>query len=114
MTVPSRRYHVALVDPLPAGFEPQNPRFATTASSKDGDDSDPWWWSRWYEYQALRDDHAEAFRTSLPAGEYQYSYVAAATTPGSFVAQPAKAEEMYAPETFGRSESAKVVIRDAN
>jgi len=30
MAVPSRRYHVALVDYLPAGFESLNPELATT------------------------------------------------------------------------------------
>jgi len=30
MVAPSRRYHVALVDPLPAGFEPLNPDLAIT------------------------------------------------------------------------------------
>jgi uncharacterized protein YfaS (alpha-2-macroglobulin family) len=34
-----------------------------------------------------------------------------ATTLGEFVAAPAKAEEMYHPEVFGRSGSDRVVIR---
>ena len=33
-----------------------------------------------------------------------------ATTPGAFVAPPAKAEEMYAPETFGRTGTDWVVV----
>jgi uncharacterized protein YfaS (alpha-2-macroglobulin family) len=41
---------------------------------------------------------------------HSYSYVARATTPGTFVVPPAKAEEMYQPETFGRSSSAKVIV----
>jgi uncharacterized protein YfaS (alpha-2-macroglobulin family) len=36
--------------------------------------------------------------------------VARATTPGEFVVPPAKAEEMYSPEVFGRSGSDRVVI----
>ena len=36
-------------------------------------------------------------------GVYNYSYVTRATTPGQFVVPPAKAEEMYHPETFGRT-----------
>ena len=43
-------------------------------------------------------------------GNYVYSYLARATTPGSFVVPPAKAEEMYAPETFGRSASDRLVV----
>jgi uncharacterized protein YfaS (alpha-2-macroglobulin family) len=39
-----------------------------------------------------------------------FSYTARATTPGRFVAAPTKAEEMYSPETFGRSTGMVVVI----
>jgi len=35
---------------------------------------------------------------------------ARATTPGTFIAPPAKAEEMYSPEVFGRSASDWVVV----
>ncbi len=69
-----------------------------------------WWWGTWYEHQQLRDDRTEAFTTFLPAGVYTYSYVARATTPGTFVVPPTRAEEMYAPETFGRAASDKVII----
>lgn len=72
----------------------------------------PWWYwqSTWYEHQNLRDERVEAFTSLLWEGVYNYSYVARATTPGTFVVPPTKAEEMYAPETFGRSASAKVVV----
>jgi alpha-2-macroglobulin len=33
-----------------------------------------------------------------------------ATTPGQYVAPPAKAEEMYAPETFGRSATDRMIV----
>ena len=46
----------------------------------------------------------------LYGGTYDYTYVARATTPGEFVVPPAKAEEIYAPEVFGRSASDKVDI----
>src|SRR5690606_5077886 len=92
------RYNVALVDPLPAGLEPINPALAISAPAPI--DEDPlarpygWWWrSTWYEHQNLRDSRAEAFTTVLWDGVYEYTYVARATTPGTFVAPPAKAEE---------------------
>ena len=115
MVATSRRYHVALVDPLPAGLEAQNSVLATTGPVP----SDPkeqkdayWWWTRaWYEHENLRDERVEAFTTLLWEGVHTYSYVARATTPGQFVVPPAKAEEMYAPETFGRSASDRVVIK---
>jgi hypothetical protein len=41
---------------------------------------------------------------------YKYSYVARATTPGQFIVPPAKAEEMYHPETFGRGKTDRVRV----
>jgi hypothetical protein len=116
MVAQDRRYHVALVDPLPAGLEAVNPALATSARN-DADTNQPspmkrswWWWGPWYEHQNLRDERVEAFTTLLWEGVHSYSYIARATTPGRFIAPPAKAEEMYAPETFGRSGTDRVVV----
>lgn len=111
----SRRTHVALVDPLPAGFEAVDPELAVSASVPGAEppaDASPWsWWRRnWFEHQALRDERAEVFTSWLPGGVRTWSYVARATTPGRFVVGPAKAEEMYTPETFGRSATDVVVV----
>ncbi len=115
MVADSRRYHVALVDPLPAGLEIVNPDLAV--SSNAGVDENPaemsygwWWWRTWYEHENLRDERAEAFTSLLWDGVYTYTYIARATTPGTFIAPPAKAEEMYSPEVFGRSGSDWVVV----
>jgi alpha-2-macroglobulin len=115
MAAPARRYHVALVDALPAGFEPLNPSLAVTGdAAPDPKEAERqrWWWRswRWFEHQNLRDERAEVFASLLWEGVYNYSYVARATTPGVFVAPPAKAEEMYQPETFGRSASDRVIV----
>jgi hypothetical protein len=128
MVATSRRYHVALVDPLPAGLEASNPTLRVTGASPEGSDdtvtvmgapgmagprmSGAWWWWRrpWFEHQNLRDERVEAFASLLFEGVYTYSYVARATTPGIFVVPPPKAEEMYHPETFGRGASDRVVI----
>jgi uncharacterized protein YfaS (alpha-2-macroglobulin family) len=113
MVTDNRRYHVALVDPLPAGLEPINPALAVSEALP----TDPaqaaygWWWSSaWYEHQNLRDQRAEAFTQLLWDGVYEYTYVARATTPGSYVVPPAKAEEMYSPEVFGRSGTDRLIV----
>jgi hypothetical protein len=117
MVAPTRRYHVALTDPLPAGLEAMNPALAVTGHVPDSPQDMRsrrygWWWSfPWYEYQNLRDERAEAFTPLLWEGVYTYEYVARATTPGTFVVPGAKAEEMYHPETFGRSHVDRVVVR---
>ncbi|HEU4507976.1 MAG TPA: alpha-2-macroglobulin family protein [Pyrinomonadaceae bacterium] len=124
MVAPARRYHVALVDPLPAGFEALNPSLATTGSiPRDVKQTGVveyggrsygygWWWWRpeWFEHQNLRDERAEAFASLLWEGVYKYSYVARATTPGDFIVPPPKAEEMYHPETFGRGKTDRVRV----
>jgi hypothetical protein len=115
MVADNRRYHVALVDPLPAGLEIINPALEVSENiPQDPNDSNYkygwWWWGTWYEHQNLRDDRAEAFTSLLWDGVYEYTYFARATTPGTFIVPPAKAEEMYSPEVFGRSGSDKVVI----
>ena len=116
LAAPSRRYHVALVDPLPAGLEAMNPALAVTGEIPADQKNDTsnrggwWWWRNWFEHQNLRDERAEAFTSLLWEGVYNYAYVARATTPGTFVVPPTKAEEMYHPETFGRGASDRVVI----
>ncbi len=118
MVADARRTHVALIDPLPAGLEPLNPSLAVsqTPSPDEPDDSSAqpfgdWCWCwQWFEHQNLRDDRAEAFTSYLAGGTYEYTYVARATTPGTFVVPPTRAEEVYAPEVFGRSASTTVVV----
>jgi hypothetical protein len=115
MVADNRRYHVALVDPLPAGLEIVNPALAVTGSAP-ADPTSPeyrsgWWWWTWFEHQNLRDERAEAFTSLLWEGVYEYTYIARATTPGRFVVPPAKAEEMYSPEVFGRSASMVVIVK---
>jgi uncharacterized protein YfaS (alpha-2-macroglobulin family) len=114
MVANNRRYHVALVDPLPAGLEIINPALAVSPNAPQVDPSTLrygwWWWGTWYEHQNLRDDRAEAFTSLLWDGVYEYTYIARATTPGTFVVPPSKAEEMYSPEVFGRSNSDWVIV----
>ncbi|MBK8051663.1 MAG: hypothetical protein IPK16_33990 [Anaerolineales bacterium] len=115
MVANNRRYHVALVDRLPAGMEIINPDLAVSesvpADPASNDNYGWWWWYTWYDHQNLRDAGAEAFTTYLWDGVYDYSYVTRATTSGEFVVPPAKAEEMYSPEVFGRSAADKVVVK---
>jgi alpha-2-macroglobulin len=115
MVADNRRYHVALVDPLPAGLEIVNPALDVSGSiPQDPTSADFkygwWWWGPWYEHQNMRDERAEAFTPLLWEGVYEYTYIARATTPGTYVVPPAKAEEMYSPEVFGRSGSDWVIV----
>ncbi len=116
MVADARRTNIALIDPLPAGLEPLNSALDVSLTPRPDDaeaGADAYWcWCwQWYDHVNLRDDRAEAFAASLGAGVYEYTYEARATTPGEFVVPPARAEEIYAPEVFGRSSSTRVIIR---
>ena len=97
------------MDPLPAGLEIVNEKFQTSSQQATRSATDYWWWSPW-EYAEKRDDRVQLFRDRLRAGAYGYTYVARATTIGAFVVPPARAEEMYNPETFGRSGTATFIV----
>lgn len=122
MVADSRRTNMALVDPLPAGLEIVNPALAAAPAlppdfgEEPGLDDLPEFTSfprvGWFDHQNLRDDRAEAFRGDLPAGTYTYRYIARATTPGTFVVPPSRAEEIYTPEVFGRGASDTVEVVD--
>ena len=131
VTSPADRAFVALEDPLPAGLEAIDTQLLTSnleaftpsgTANVSADGESTWggflygrWdgerWSPW-EHQELHDDRVSYFARVLRAGVHTASYVARATTAGSFVAPPAYAEEMYNPALQGRTGGLRFVIRD--
>ena len=73
------------------------------------------WFSFWerggFDHVERHDDRIELFATRLATGRHTFSYVARATTSGTFRTAPAHAEEMYEPEVFGRTATAIVEVR---
>ncbi|CAF4692681.1 unnamed protein product [Rotaria socialis] len=122
MTTTQQRHHIALVDYLPAGCEPLNRKLNGTLTdntnssitgSKRNNYSDgrrPYLTIGWTDHENLRDERAEAFRSILWPGVYEWSHVMRATCAGTFITPPAKAEEMYSPENFGRCATEMVII----
>jgi uncharacterized protein YfaS (alpha-2-macroglobulin family) len=118
--MPKERRFVAVTDPIPAGLEPVESWFATTASelSKQQeaaeDQEGDWtaWWQRGgFDHVERHDDHILLFATRLAEGEHRFSYVTRATTAGTFQAAPAHAEEMYEPEVFGATATDTVEVK---
>ncbi|HET9988986.1 MAG TPA: hypothetical protein VFQ65_10700, partial [Kofleriaceae bacterium] len=103
VVVTTRRDGVALVDPLPAGLEAVNTSLATSERAVGGS-------TRSWNHVEMRDERSAAFASTLDAGAHRFAFTARATTPGTFTAAPAKAEEMYSPETFGRSAGTTVTV----
>jgi len=131
VTVPADRAFVALEDPLPAGLEPVDTglrtsslgAFAPTSGRNSAVEIERSTWQgflygrwdggRWspWEHQELHDDRVSYFARVLWTGSYTASYIARATTAGSFVAPPAYAEEMYNPALQGRTGGVRFVVR---
>jgi uncharacterized protein YfaS (alpha-2-macroglobulin family) len=116
LRVPKERRFVAVTDPLPAGFEPVESWFATTAADLARDQrreearGGNFWEEGGFDHVERHDDRVLLFATRLAEGEHAFSYVVRATTAGTFRAAPAHAEQMYEPEVCGRSASVVVEV----
>jgi hypothetical protein len=120
------RRFVAVEIPVPAGLEIVDTTLATTAGAaarperaaaeeegegeyEDEEEApeDLWGFRFWspFVFEERRDDRLVLFADALPPGLHVATFVARATTPGTFLLPPAHAEEMYAPEVFGRSDA---------
>ncbi|MEO1131977.1 MAG: alpha-2-macroglobulin family protein, partial [Cyanobacteria bacterium J06639_1] len=89
---------LVITDPLPAGLEPVDTSFRTTAANLQ-EPRDSWQIS----YQALHRDRVVAFADRLNAGVYTLHYLARSVTPGTFLWPGATARLQYEPETLGRT-----------
>lgn len=121
VSIPSARSFVVVNDPVPGGLEVLNQDLANTSAvdaDKGKDKIDPgsfmWKYSDWnyfsvsyygFYHQEIRHDSVKFYSEYLEKGRYQLSYVAQAIAPGSFVAMPMHAEEMYDPDVFGKTEA---------
>src|SRR5262249_40417721 len=78
-----------------------------------GTGGDDWaFWRRGgFDRVERHDDRVLLFATRLAEGEHTFTYVARATTSGTFRTAPTHVEEMYEPEVFGRTASAQVTVR---
>jgi len=133
VVTPTDRHDVAVVDPLPAGLEPIDTGFATSANhyqdegasqnsvgralyegydegEYDDTHSDQGWSAWVFNHRELNDDGLLLYADYMPAGIHVYSYLARATTPGDYAKPAATVEEMYRPETFGRTSQGRFVV----
>jgi uncharacterized protein YfaS (alpha-2-macroglobulin family) len=121
ITVPDERHFVVVDDPLPAGLEavdlslrtvsPLGPRFTDyDPAMEEASSESSWWYGSWdsglwspFDHKELRDDRVVYSATVLWKGAHMATYLARATTAGTFVVPPAHAEEMYNPGVNGRT-----------
>lgn len=105
------RHYVAVEDPLPAGLESIDLSLKTSSrvdarveAAAEGQDGRVYPWFSPFDNIEQRDDRVMLYADHLPPGVYRYAYTARATTAGTFVLPPARAEAMYRPEVNGRSD----------
>jgi uncharacterized protein YfaS (alpha-2-macroglobulin family) len=133
ITVPSTRQFVVVDDALPAGLEAVDLSLRTASTlpgpgadasqsrepaEQEGREGEPQWgFGRWdsgwwspFDYREIRDDRVVYSANVLWPGTYTATYVARATTPGTFIRPPAHAEEMYNPAVNGRSDGGTFVV----
>lgn len=116
---PNDLHYLVLEDPLPAGFEAVDTTLKTASVAASSptlrnvnQTQDRWslpYWSYW-AHSEVRDDRVAAFATYLGRGTYEYSYMMHASVAGQFRTLPARAWEMYFPDTFGRSSAAVFTV----
>ena len=93
--------YVHLRDPRPAGFEPAG---ALSGHRRQ---------SGIYRYEEIRDSGTNFFFEYLPQGEYTFTYRIRAATAGTYVAAPATAQPMYAPEFAAHSSGRTLTVAPA-
>jgi len=130
VVAPADRVFARVEDFLPAGLEPIDPRLNIVSpwlrEQLQNDQTTallggaPSWYAPWFAWYYspwdqvdLRDDRVTLRAALLPRGVHEYVYYARATTPGDFFVAPAHAEETYFPDVFGRSDSSRFTINDA-
>ena len=130
ITVPDERHFVVLDDPLPAGLEAVDLSLRTIspfgdAAHLEGEQREErpyedigWYFGSWdsgmwsaFDHKEIRDDRVVYFATLLWKGRYTATYLARATTAGTFIVPPAHAEEMYNPAVNGRTGAGTFIVR---
>jgi hypothetical protein len=129
LTVPATRQFVVLDDALPAGLEAVDLSLRTASAmpgpgasaprEAEQGDTPQWGFGRWdagwwspFDHQEIRDDRVVYSASVLWPGTYTATYLARATTAGTFVKPPAHAEEMYNPGVHGRSDGGNFVVTE--
>jgi len=119
ITADDSRKWIALVDPIPAGFEVINPKLAAGGQNlaQQPAAGDAWaqrrqvyWNAITWDHQEMRDDRVLWFADDMRKGTYELAYQARATIDGTFRVMPATIEAMYFPEVRGRTDMVAVTI----
>jgi alpha-2-macroglobulin len=112
---PDSLHYVLVNDPLPAGLEAIDSSLLTDVQvpsvyTYQDFHSRGWgWW--FFDHVELHDEKVTFSADYLPAGTYVYTYLARASTAGTFNVIPTTAEEFYFPDVAGRGAGSVFVVK---
>jgi len=114
VVVPDDLHYIVINDPLPAGLEAIDASIATDTAvpakytMQDYDQRGYGWW--YFTHTELRDEKVVLSADFLPAGTYVYTYLARASTTGTFSVIPPTASEFYFPDVGGRGAGSTFIV----
>ena len=115
IVAPAALHYAVIDDPLPAGLEAIDSSLATDTAVptvytlQDYSERGWGWW--YFDHTELRDEKVVLSAQYLPAGTYVYTYVARASTAGTFKVIPTTASEFYFPDVAGRGAGSLFVVK---
>lgn len=109
---PEARNYVAIYDLLPAGLEALNSSLETTESVDLGElSTEAQRALSVLSYSEIRDDRVSFHIDEMLPGEYEFVYVARATSEGEFLRPYARVEAMYDPDAYAQTDFGPIEIR---
>lgn len=115
MVLPESMHYLVVEDPLPAGLEALDASLATDTvvptsyTAQDYKDKGWGWW--YFNHIELHDEKVALSTDYLPAGTYVYTYLARASTAGTFKVIPPTASEFYFPDVGGRGAGSVFMVK---
>ena len=100
--------HIMIVDPIPAGFEIENPDISASGATSSYD----WLSTDTATHTEARTDRfvAALDRDDGNALDFSVAYTVRAVSPGTFAQPAAMVEDMYRPELWGRTGAGRVEV----
>ena len=115
VVVPAAMHYIVVDDPLPAGFEAVDASILTDTAVPTSytvtDYKERGWGWGYFSHIELRDEKVVLSSDYLPAGTYVYTYIARASTAGTFKVIPPTAAEFYFPDVGGRGAGSLFTVK---
>jgi hypothetical protein len=115
IVAPTSLHYAVINDPLPAGLEAIDATLGTDTAVptvytlQDYSERGWGWW--YFDHTELRDEKVVLSAQYLPAGTYVYTYLARASTTGTFKVIPTTASEFYFPDVAGRGAGSLFIVK---